>query len=278
MSAVGPPEDEEDILHGGEAAGVAITPVLLGLAVLRDGVAVEPLEHVALLEGVVDRRFVVGTWLLQHVVENPRASRVRSRAPLSRVNSKGFVTTVVVPLLARLVARLLSLLAPFALLMGLLGLAALRGRIVHAFALFAVEDRPTASSPEAKLVAMSNSSFESTGGLRLSSRTRSRHVVPSRKACTISDCATLGSSIQSLEKRRMKSRSNSPDFWVQEHRSQKFPGHTYVHWKFHMNVRTRLSQLWIWLAGRCSSHVRAELVRCRGRLRMITSSLVAPPS
>jgi hypothetical protein len=46
---------------------------------------------------------------------------------------------------------------------------------------------PTASSPEAKLVAMSNSSFESVGGLRLSSRTRSRDVVPSRKACTISD-------------------------------------------------------------------------------------------
>jgi hypothetical protein len=57
---------------------------------------------------------------------------------------------------------------------------------------------PTASSPEAKLVAMSNSSFESTGGLRPSSRTRSRHMVPSRKAWTISDYAMLGSSIQRL--------------------------------------------------------------------------------
>jgi hypothetical protein len=47
-----------------------------------------------------------------------------------------------VPLLARLAARLLSLLAPLALLMGLLGLAALRGCVVHALALFAVEDRP----------------------------------------------------------------------------------------------------------------------------------------
>jgi hypothetical protein len=47
-----------------------------------------------------------------------------------------------VPLLARLAARLLSLLALFALLMGFLGLAALRGRVVHAFALIAVEDRP----------------------------------------------------------------------------------------------------------------------------------------
>jgi hypothetical protein len=46
---------------------------------------------------------------------------------------------------------------------------------------------PTASSPEAMLVAMSNNSLESTGGLRPSSRARSRQVVPSRKACTISD-------------------------------------------------------------------------------------------
>jgi hypothetical protein len=48
--------------------------------------------------------------------------------------------------------------------------------------------------------------------LRLSSRTRSRQVVPSRKSCTISDWATLGSSVQRLEKRRMKSRSDSPGF------------------------------------------------------------------
>jgi hypothetical protein len=132
------PEDEEDILHGGEAAGVAITLVLLDLVVLRGSAAVEPLEHVALLEGVVDRRLVVGTWLVQHVVEHSRASR----GPSSRVNSKSFTVVVVVPLLARLVVRLLSLLAPLVFLAGLLGLAALRGRVVHAFALLAVEDRP----------------------------------------------------------------------------------------------------------------------------------------
>jgi hypothetical protein len=50
-----------------------------------------------------------------------------------------------VPLLARLAARLLSLLASLVLLAELLGLAALRGRIVHALALLAVEDRPTTS-------------------------------------------------------------------------------------------------------------------------------------
>jgi hypothetical protein len=100
---------------------------------------------------------------------------------------------------------------------------------------------PTASSPEVKLVAISNNSFESTGGLHPSSRTRSQHVVPSRKACTISDCATLGSSVQRLEKRRMKSWSDSSGFRVHAHRSQEFLGRTYVPWKFPTKVRTRSS-------------------------------------
>jgi hypothetical protein len=136
-----PPEDEEDILHRGEATGVAVTPILLGIAVLRGGVAVEFFEHVALLEGVVDRRLVVGTWLLQHVVENSWNSRGRSRAPSSRVNSKGLAVVGVASLLARLAARLLPLLAPLVLLVGLLRLAALRGPVVRALALLAVEDR-----------------------------------------------------------------------------------------------------------------------------------------
>jgi hypothetical protein len=59
-----PPEDEEHVLHSGEAAGVTVTPVLLGFGVLRGAVAIEPLEQVALLEGVVHRRLVIGTWLL----------------------------------------------------------------------------------------------------------------------------------------------------------------------------------------------------------------------
>jgi hypothetical protein len=102
--------------------------------------------------------------------------------------------------------------------------------------------------------------------------------VPSRKACTILDWATLGSSVRRLEKRRMKSRSDSPGFWVHASRSQEFPGRTYVPWKFPTKVRTRSSQLWIWLAGRCSSHIHTESARCSGRLQMITSSVVAPPS
>jgi hypothetical protein len=75
----------------------------------------------------------------------------------------------------------------------------------------------------------------------------------------------------------MKSRSDSPGFLVDAHGSQEFPGHTYVPWKFPTKVRTRSSKLWIWLAGRCSSHVHAESARCSGRLRMMTSSVVAPP-
>jgi hypothetical protein len=55
MSTVGPPpEDEEDVLHCGEVAGVAVTPILLGLAVLRGGTAILSLEQIALHEGVVD--------------------------------------------------------------------------------------------------------------------------------------------------------------------------------------------------------------------------------
>jgi hypothetical protein len=91
---------------------------------------------------VVERRLVVGTWLFQHVVEHPRASRGRPRAPSSWVNNKSFVAVIVAPLLARLTARLLSFLAPLVLLVGLLGLAALRGRVVQALALLAVEDHP----------------------------------------------------------------------------------------------------------------------------------------
>jgi hypothetical protein len=136
------PEDEEHVLHGGEAAGVAISSVLLGLRVLRGGAAVELFEHITLLKGVVHRSLLIRTWLLQHVIEHPRTSRGRSRAPSSQVNSKGLVVVAVASLLARLAARLLSFLAPLVLLVGLSGLAALRGRVVRALALLAVEDRP----------------------------------------------------------------------------------------------------------------------------------------
>jgi hypothetical protein len=61
----------------------------------------------------------------------------------------------------------------------------------------------------------------------------------------ISDWATLGSSVQGLEKRHMKSRSDSQGFWVHACRPQEFPGCTYEPWKFPTKVRTKSSQLWI---------------------------------
>jgi hypothetical protein len=95
-----------------------------------------------LLKGVVYWGLVLRTWLFQHVVKHPRTSRGRSRASSSRVNSKGLDIIAVVPLLARLTARLLSLLAPLVLPVGLPGLAALRGRIVRVLALLTIEDLP----------------------------------------------------------------------------------------------------------------------------------------
>jgi hypothetical protein len=91
---------------------------------------------------VVDRRLVVRIRFLQHVVEYVGASRGRSRTPSSWVNSEGLVPVVVAPQRAHLAARLLTFFAPLVLLLGLLGLAALRGRIVHALALLPVEDGP----------------------------------------------------------------------------------------------------------------------------------------
>jgi hypothetical protein len=59
----GSPKDEEHILHGGEAAGVTISSVFLGLHLLRGGAAIKLLEHIALLKGVVYWGLMVRTWL-----------------------------------------------------------------------------------------------------------------------------------------------------------------------------------------------------------------------
>jgi hypothetical protein len=136
------PEDEEDVLHHGEAAGVTVTPILLGLAILRGDAAVVLLEHITLVEGVVDRCLVVWTGLLQHVVKYAGSSRSHSRTPSSWVNCEGLVPIVIVSLRARLAMWLLALLSPLMLLLGLLGLAALRGRVVRALDLLVVEDGP----------------------------------------------------------------------------------------------------------------------------------------
>ena len=87
---------------------------------------------------------------------------------------------------------------------------------------------PTASSLEAKLVAMSRSAAAEVGTFRPNSRTRSRQEVPERKAWTTSESPTLGNSVRCLEKRRMKSRRDLSGFWRQLLRSQELPGRTYV--------------------------------------------------
>jgi hypothetical protein len=84
---------------------------------------------------------VVGAGLLEHVVEYAGASWGRSRTPSSWVNSEGLVP-VVASLCARLATWLLAFFAPLVLLLGILGLAALRRRVIHALALLSVEDGP----------------------------------------------------------------------------------------------------------------------------------------
>jgi hypothetical protein len=80
--------------------------------------------------------------LLQHVIEHSRALRGRSRALSGRVDREGLVTIVVASLCTGFSTGLLALLAPLVLLLGVFGLAALPGHIVHALALLVVEDGP----------------------------------------------------------------------------------------------------------------------------------------
>jgi hypothetical protein len=140
MSTVAPPpcEDQEDVLHSTEATST----VLLGLILLRGDTTVVFLEQVALLEVVVDRGLVVRAQFLQHVVKHVGASRSRSGPLAGRVDREGLVLVLVAPLRACVTAGLLAFLAPLVLLLGLLGLATLRGRVVHALALLAVENDP----------------------------------------------------------------------------------------------------------------------------------------
>jgi hypothetical protein len=58
------------------------------------------------------------------------------------LEGKGLVPVVMVPLCTCLASRILAFLAPLVLLVGLLGLATLRGRIVHTLDFLAIEDGP----------------------------------------------------------------------------------------------------------------------------------------
>jgi len=181
---------------------------LLGIIVGEPELGVVSPEHGALLEGVLYQALMVWAGSFKHVVEEPWASRILAVCGHDE------------PGLENLLFPLASLLF-------------LGGRDVEApgvsSRLFPLESllgkmAPTASSPEAKLVAMSRSADVVVGTLRPNSRTRSRQVVPERNAWMISESPTLGNSVHCLEKRRMKSRRDSSGPWRQLLRSQEFPG------------------------------------------------------
>jgi hypothetical protein len=91
---------------------------------------------------VVDRGLVIWAWLLQNVIEHAGSSRGRLRALADRVDREGLVVVLIPSLHAHVATRLLALPAPLLLLLGLLGPAALRGRVVHVLALLAIENGP----------------------------------------------------------------------------------------------------------------------------------------
>ena len=102
---------------------------------------------------------------------------------------------------------------------------------------------PTASSPEAWLVAMSRSSLVIHGPLRPNLWMRDSQVVPDRKAPITSASVTLGSSLHYWEKRRMYPQRVSSAFWRQFLRSHGFLGRLYVPWKFPTKIFFRSAQL-----------------------------------
>src|SRR6185437_4737950 len=140
-----PSEDEEGVLHWGEliVSTFVASILLLVLVVMRDAVLVLP-EHLALLEGVVDRALVVRARLLEHVVEQATtASRGASRSFAVRGSDEGLVGVCRLPWSTQVWwGRLLPFLPPFLFLGGGVGLgvAALCGRIFLALVRLFVEN------------------------------------------------------------------------------------------------------------------------------------------
>src|SRR6185295_8717344 len=138
-------KDEEGVLHWGElvVSTFVASVLLLVFVAMRDAVVVL-LEHLALLEGMIDRALVVRARLLKHVVElATTASRGASRSSAVWGGREGLLGVLCLPR-AVLIRwdRLLSLPPPLRFLGGGVGLgaAAFCGRIVLALARFVVED------------------------------------------------------------------------------------------------------------------------------------------
>jgi hypothetical protein len=177
---------------------------------------------------VVDRRLVVRAGLLEQVVEHAGALRSRPRTPSGWVNCEGLVPVVIAPLRPSLVARLLPFFAPLVLLLGLPGLAALRGRVIHALALLSVEDGPHRLLVGGK----ASGDVEQLVGVDWRAAPELTHEVPVGRALEegMHDLG-LGHARKlrtALGEARMKFRSDSPGFWVHARRSQEFPRCMYV--------------------------------------------------
>src|SRR6185503_5779346 len=92
-------KDEEGVLHWGELviSTLVASILLLVLVAMRDAVVVF-LEHLALLEGMVDRALVVRARLLKHVVElATTTSRGASRSFAVWGGCEGFLGVLCLP-------------------------------------------------------------------------------------------------------------------------------------------------------------------------------------
>jgi hypothetical protein len=163
------------------------------------------------------------------------------------------------------------------LLLGLLGLAALRRRVVHVLALLAIENSPHSliSGSEA------GGDLEQLVGVDQRAPLELAHEVPTGHALEegvhdvrLSNArelsTTLGKASYEILKRLARLLGAYP----------LVPGVPMAHVCTLEVSHKRADQvipLWIWLGGKCSHHVWAESARCNGRSRMITALVVALP-
>ena len=92
-------KDEEGVLHWGELViSIFVASVLLLVFVVMCDAVVVLLEHLALLEGMIDRALVVRARLLKHVIElSTTASRGASRSFAVRDGSEGLLGVLCPP-------------------------------------------------------------------------------------------------------------------------------------------------------------------------------------
>ena len=134
-----------------------------------------------------------------------------SKSPGPLAGPRGFLRSAVATRLASRTSCFPG--RPFFLLLGMQGAEASGASSLY-FPLVSLLGKmaPIASSPKAKLVAMSRSAADDVGTFRPNSRTRSRQEVPERNDWTISESLMQGNSVHCLEKHRMKSRRDSSGF------------------------------------------------------------------